>query len=45
MNTLTNFAIAVIQVFFAFVMAAIAFHILKALFGNLIKSIYKSLKN
>lgn len=45
MNALTNFAIAVIQVFFAFVVAAIAFQVLKALFGNLIKSIYKSFKN
>jgi hypothetical protein len=45
MNALTNVTIAVIQVFFAFVLAAIAYQILKALFGNLIKSIYKSLKN
>jgi len=45
MNALTNIAIAVIQVFFAFVVTAIAYQILKALFGNLIKSIYKSLKN
>jgi hypothetical protein len=44
MNALTNFAIAVIQVFFAFVLAAIFYQILKVLFGNLIKSIIKSFK-
>ena len=45
MNALTNIAIATGHVFFAFVVAAIAYQILKALFGNLIKSIYKSMKS
>jgi uncharacterized membrane protein (DUF485 family) len=45
MNALTNFAIAIGQVIFAFVLAAIFYQALKFLFGNLIKSIIKSLKN